>query len=181
MNNTKRGRKKSNNRSIRIHGEKDFDNLLRKIQVHYLTFIINFANDTLKTGSFHFPLYFLQLNSSIKETVNFNHVSKLKSSSIRDLLILDISDKYKRYNKRQNRELFYKVENKSELLKDLFNINYLELFKYYYNNGDPLEKIVFKEKEIILSNKTKSFYYLAEKYKDLLEGLINVIELVYFN
>ena len=44
-----------------------------------------------------------------------------------------------------------------------------------------MEKIVFKEKEIILSNKTKSFYYLAEKYKDLLEGLINVIELVYFN
>ena len=131
MNNTKRGRKKSNNRSIRIHGEKDFDNLLRKIQVHYLTFIINFANDALKTASFHFPLYFLQLNSSIKETVNFNHISKLKNSSIRDLLILDISDKYKRYNKRQNRELFYKVENKSEWLKDLFNINYLELFKYY--------------------------------------------------
>ena len=48
-------------------------------------------------------------------------------------------------------------------LDKLFEMNYLELFKYYYNNGKPLNKIVFENKGIILSSKTKSFYYLLEK------------------
>ena len=30
---------------IGVHGNKDFDNLERKIQVHYIRFIINFSND----------------------------------------------------------------------------------------------------------------------------------------
>ena len=60
--------------------------------------------------------------------------------------------------------------------------NYLELFYIYYNNERPLEKIMFRNEEIILSKKTKSFYYLLEKgkNKDLKQELITTAKIVYF-
>ena len=46
-----RGRKgiQDNNLDKRIHSASDDDNVLRKIQVHYLTFLVNFTNDVIKT------------------------------------------------------------------------------------------------------------------------------------
>ena len=41
---TKRGRKSDENRNTKKHSATDVDNLTRKIQVHYLSFIINFTN-----------------------------------------------------------------------------------------------------------------------------------------
>ena len=59
-------------------------------------------------------------------------------------------------------------------------MNHLKLFNYYYNKGQPLDKIVFENEEIILSEETKSFYYLLDKYKYLRQNLINTVENVYF-
>ena len=86
--------------------------------------------------------------------MNFDYVSKLKNSSIKDLLNLEISDKYK--------------------------INYFEIFKYYYNNEKPLKKFVLESKEIVLSSKTKSFSFLLDN-KKLSEKIIDTAKIVYFN
>lgn len=40
---------------------------------------------------------------------------------------------------------------------------------------------MFENEEIILSKKTRSFYYLLEKYKNLKKNLINTAEIVYFD
>ena len=45
----KRGRNRSKNFDKSVHGSKDFDNLQRKIKVHFLSFLINFCNDALLT------------------------------------------------------------------------------------------------------------------------------------
>ena len=60
-------------------------------------------------------------------------------------------------------------------------MNYLKLFDYYYNKEEPLYKIIFENKEILLSSKTKSFYYLLEKNQDLKQEIIDTAKLVYFN
>ena len=73
------------------------------------------------------------------------------------------------------------LHNGSQWLSKLFEMNYLKLFSYYYNKGKPLDKIVFENKEVILSKGTKSFYYLLEKYKYLTQHLINTVESVYFD
>ena len=174
----KRGRKSNNSQARVIHSKKSFDNILRKIQIHYLSFVINFCNDALKMVKFSPGFTFKQIKTEIKRTVNFQHVSELKKFSIGDLLKLDISSKYKNHKISINKELYDIVKNKSKWLNELFNMKYLELFKYYYNNGEkPLDKI----KEVILSTKTKSFYYLIEKNKDSKHELISAIYEVYFN
>ena len=60
-------------------------------------------------------------------------------------------------------------------------MNLTKLFNYYYNKEKPVNKIIFENKEIILSSKTKSFYFLLRKYKDLREKLIDTAKFVYLN
>ena len=143
--------------------------------------IINFSNDALKAENNSNRYTFKQIDTRIKTTINYKQICKLRESSIGDILQNDLSDKYKTYDKSENRKLFRKVVSSSEWLGELFKMNYLELFKYYYNKKEPLTKKMFKGKEIILSSKTKSFYYLLEKNKDLRTNLINTVNSIYFN
>ena len=169
----RRGRNRRNNSNIKEHTSKDIDNLLRKINVHFLTFVVNFFNDILKTENI--PLFLKQIDTKIKITVKFESFSKLKNSTIGDILKEDISDKYKKYEKSENKEIVEKIENEYQWLSELFNMKYLDLFKHYFNKEAPLEKFKFNEKEFILSTKTKSFYYLLTKKKncDLKKELVD--------
>jgi hypothetical protein len=162
-----------------FHGCGSFDNVQRKIQVHFHNFIIALCNDALKT-EYKKPRYsFKKINKKDNITVNFAHVLKLKNSLIKDLLNLKISDKCKNYCKDYNQKILPKIE--STWLIKLFSMNYLELFKCYYNNEKPLKKLVFEGKEIVLSSKTKSFSYLLDKYANLSEKIIDTSKTVYFS
>ena len=179
----KRGRKnklKTTKKSRKTHSNKSFDNLLRKIQVHFLTFLINFVNDILKKDlNYSHKFSFKQIKTEIKNNVKYENVSKLKEMTVGDILQKDISKKYKRYNKCYNREIFEKIQRKSNWFDELFKMKYLELFNYYYNEGFPKKIFFYKKSEIILSPKTKSFYYLIEEYKDLRQDLIKTVKEVY--
>ena len=176
----RRGKKRQKNLDKEgYHGCGSFDNVQRKIQVHYHNFIIALCNDALKT-EYKKPRYsFKKINYKDNTTVNFGYVSKLKNSLIKDLLNLKISDKCKNYGKDYNQKLLEKIE--SAWLNKLFSMNYLEMFKYYYNNEKPLKKIVFEGKEIVLSSKTKSFSFLLDKYQNLTEKILDTTKIVYFS
>ena len=145
----KRGRKnklKTTKKSRKTHSNKSFDNLLRKIQVHFLTFLINFVNDILKKDlNYSHNFSFKQIKTEIKNNVKYENVSKLKEMTVGDILQKDISNKYKRYNKCYNREIFEKIQRKSNWFDELFKMKYLELFNYYYNEGFP-KKIFYIKK-----------------------------------
>ena len=113
--------------------------------------------------------------------VNFENTKELKNSSIKDILNLEISSKYKTFNNFENKILLSKIE--SSWLNKLFLLNIKALFKLYYNNQKPLLKIVFENKDIILSPKTKSFYYLLGKKqnKNLEENIIETAKNVYLS
>ena len=55
------------------------------------------------------------------------------------------------------------MKNTSEYLNEFFNMDYISLFKSYFNDCEPLKTINIKGKEFDLSNNTKSFYYLVKK------------------
>ena len=167
------------------HTNSSFDNLQRKIQVHFFSFIIDLSNKALKQVFKNIKASFKQINQQDKITVNYKYFSYLKELSIKALLRLDISKKYKRYKKTYNKDLLLKIEGKSKLLDYLFNMNYLDLFNYYYNNAKPLcDKIInFGKEEIQLSPNIETFFDLIErpKNKELRQELINTAKTVYFN
>ena len=161
------------------HGNKSFDNIERKIQVHFLNFIISFCNDALRYYFKNSSFSFKKMNQKEKIKVNFNNVSKLKKSKIKDLLNSEISVKLKNFDKNENKKLLSQL--KETWLDKLFDMNYLDLFKYYYNNKESrLDAIIFEKKKIPLTEGTKSFYELLEDNKEIKENIVEVAKIIYF-
>ena len=174
----KRGRKTNNIKEVNSHTANDYDNLLIKIHSDFLNFIISLANDALLTEfgkNYHYN--FKKISYSLKKKINYGELEKYKSFSIKQIIGLDISQKYKINDNKINEKLLEKVCNLSSWLNSFFNLKYLNFFEYYYNNREPINKIQFQNKNIILSDNTrfKSFNNLLLKYKELNSNLIRIV------
>jgi len=178
----KRGRKKgSKSKKNFIHDSIFPDNILAKIQTHFLTFLINISNDALITEFGNGNIYcFKNINYSMKKKVKYEYFKELLSYSIKNILQMDISKKYTIFEKEHNKIILNVVCQKSTWLNNFFNMNYLNLFKYYYNKKKPINGINYDGKYIKLSYKTKCFYDLLEKNEEKTE-LIRIVKNYYFN
>jgi hypothetical protein len=176
--NKKRGRKP------KIIGKKqhsafDQDNIIRKIQVHYISFIIDFTNDViLSIYKNNKNMIFKSINYEFKKTVNHSYIQKLFSKNIGEIVKLRASPKNKKFNENINEIIYLKLIN-IEIFKKLFEMSYLELFnKYYYQ--DKREVDVFGNK-INLSLKTKLFNDLLDKNKESAEKIRQIAEEYFCN
>ena len=102
----KRGRK-SLKEGKRQHNALDQDNIIRKIQVHFLSFIIFFCNDLINTVfSGNKDLSFKNIQYELKKTVNHAYIENLKSKTIGDILQLKASPKNKKFDGDINKKTF---------------------------------------------------------------------------
>ena len=173
----KRGRKPEKS-SKKSHGSSSDDNCLLKIQNHFFNFIINLTNEVLKKENIKED--FKPVDYKIKSNVNHDFFCKLKEYSIKNILEMDISPKFRSKSNDLNRETLNKIYNYSNWLNDFFSINYFDLFAEYHNNEKPLLQFTFKGKEIELS-KAKSFYYLLNKDKKNAKNLCNIVKRFFIN
>ena len=184
------------------HGRSDFDNILTKIQVNFINFLINLTNDAVNTEFTPDILknlvindnnkkdseqdFFRYINYDIKKKIDHDYITNIFQNPIKDIIILDVSQKYKKLQSQSrldyNKILYEKLIEKSEWFKDFLDLKYIGVFnKYYYNQLKPLHKIEFKGKTIVISKKTKSFYYLLQKEKVISLLMIDEVKSVYFN
>jgi hypothetical protein len=172
----KRGRK-AIKLSKKCHDSSSDDNCLLKIQNNFFNFIIKLTNEVLNKEKIKEK--FILVDYKIKRKVSHDFFCELKNKSIKNILEMGNSPKYKSKAKDFNKTTLNKICNyySNDYLKDFFNLNYLELFSVYHNNEKPLRIFVFKGKEIELS-KTKSFYYLLNnknnKGKKIEKDLSNI-------
>ena len=167
-----RGRRTQNliNENIiarKAHNKYSFDNIITKIQAHYINFVINLANDIIKTvfgvKKDNKTLCFKNIEYKSKIYSNYDKFQILKEGCIKDILIKPASKKNNSIQDNYNGEIYNKLINSSEILDEYFNKEYLSLFEFYYNNGQELKSINIKDKNIELSDKTKSFFSLINK------------------
>ena len=165
----------------RKHEKTSLDNLLTKVQVHFFSFIIDISNDALFT-EFNIKNNdnFKEIDYRFKRKINYSSFEIYKNGSIKNILKLEISPKYKNYCKDHNEKLLNKVISLSNWLNHFFNMNYLKLFDYYYNNQKPLNKFCFEGKEIKLSKNIKTFSNLLEKNSDNKHELIQIVKEIYY-
>lgn len=180
-----KGRGKNNNKKQikkrKTHVKYAFDNVLTKIQVHFLNFLVDFANDALKHIIKDRKYYFRKLNYNFKRNIKYNHFNELKTLKIKEILSQDISNKYKLTPKETNKEIILRVTIFSNWLKAFFDIDYLKAFSIYYNKLKPLKKVIFQGIEINLSSQTKSFNNLLKNNKEMKDIIITAVQDVYFN
>ena len=174
--NKKRGRKSKGNKKRKEHDSSAPDNIMTKIQIHFLTFIINLINDYIKYFLKGKRIKFYQFAYSEKRKISKQYLYELKNLTIKDLLLkLKISPKFKKCNEDNNINNLKKL-NKYPWFENFVEMNYLYLFYLYYNNKLPLEMFIIGDKKIILPKKTKSFYYLLQKNEQTEEDILKAVK-----
>ena len=137
-------------------------NIIRKIQVHYITFIISFINDVIQTvfNNNNKNTFFKSIKYECKKTVNHSYIQELFSKNIGEIVQLGASPKNKKFDENINKIIYDKLCN-IELFKKLFDISYLDMFnKYYYQDKREFDVFGYK---VNLSSKTKLFFDLLQK------------------
>ena len=182
----KRGRKvskKNHELSKKYHNDEDFDNLLRKIQVHYINFLLSFANDIIiNFFGKQKNLMFKDIRYDLKKIVNHEKVEYLKQCKFKDIIQSDISPKNKKFSKDTNKNIYSYICKLSRELKNIFDLGYLFIFQKFYLLLNQIEKVINIENiKINLSPKTKSFCYLLKKNEKSKEKFIEVIKNVYLS
>ena len=136
--------------------------------MHYISFIISFANEILLY--FNYKKKFRKLAYNFKRNVKKSFCKSLKTKDIGEIIIQNpISDKYKLDKGNNLNEninfLIYNQIKENEILRKIFSENYLILFrKIYYPSR---KKINLREygidKNIVLSDKVEMFEDLLKK------------------
>ncbi len=172
---TKRGRKQNLNNNKKTHEATDDDNIHRKIQVHYISFITHFINDIIINfvKSRKAPL-FKNIDYKLKKIVNQKYFQDLKSKKIADILKMRPSPKMKNHESFVNEVIYNKVCKLCPFLYEFLEQNFMTLFKdYYYNNKNKF--YIVNGKQINISDKTKNFNDLINKnyaYKDKIKFIV---------
>ena len=167
----KRGRRRLKKVDKATHGNKDFDNLQRKIQVHFLSFLTNYVNDIIRVfiEDNNLPL-FKNIDYKIKKNVKYKNVQELKSKTIGEIIQLRVSPKMKNHDDSVNKNIYNKVCSLSPFMYFYLQRSYLSLFKEYFYNKNKVFTV--NGKIIPLSIKTRCFTDLINKnysYKEKLK------------
>ena len=141
------------------------DNLLKRVHTHYMTFIIDYANEVIH--KFGYKDIFIQANYKYKKFVNKSNFSFLKGQNIGYILSLEISPKFRNENNFKNKILYEKVI-KIPIIKKLFDQNYISLFENIYYKNKKYINLEYDDKNdiIIFSEKVKTFDALLKKIRN---------------
>ena len=181
--NKKKDKKKRGRKSLKLgkkqHSAFDQDNIIRKIQVHFLSFIIDFTNDIIHTVfKENKNIYFKSINYEFKKTVNHSYIQKLYAKTIGDIVQVKASSKNKKSDENINKIVHDKLCN-IDIFKKLFVISYLEMFnKYYYQNKREIDFFGYK---VNLSQRTKLYMDLLKKNKESAENIKKIAEEYFSN
>jgi hypothetical protein len=176
----KRGKKRNKESKKAEHTSSNIDNIIVKVQAYFINFIISFLNDCVLNYYKNQKYKFLNLARAEKLKVSKEQMNKMKNSTIKDLLEnVKISKKYKQYNEDTNKK------NLDALIKEpwfqqIFDMKFLDLFVYYYNNEQPLKEITLFGRKVMFKT-TKSFSDLLKKNKKNEDQIVKFTKVIYFD
>jgi len=179
----KRGRKRNKESKKDEHTSWSIDNIIVKVQAHFLDFMISFLNDCVHSFPETQKYTFLKLDRGEKKKVSKKQMDKMKNSTIKDLLEkVKISKKYKQYDENTNKSNLDALMEES-WLRQIFHIKFSDLFFYYYNNEQPLKDLTIFGKKLILSKTTESFIALLQKDKNktMEDKIVEFTKEIYFD
>ena len=155
----KSNKEKALNQEDSLHGIYSEDNILVKVQNHYINFIISLSNCILPHFNYNKNLY----NLDKKFKINIKKNESLNDKTIGEIISNKISEKYTSINDKTNaNKNIYEEIKKSPIINKILSENYLVFFKKFYFSSDS--KINLKDygldKDITFTKKVKNFKQL---------------------
>ena len=174
--------KTKKNRKKRRKFEKDLISM--KIQCHYMTFMIKLINEILDFLKYDKRDRFRDIQHSIKKDIKKEHFNQLKGQKLYEVITKKVSVKNRKnnYDEFFNLNLYKKLEN-DELIKNILNENYLNLFrKIYYKSERNLNlKEYGKDVDISLSEKIEMYRDIKESDEEYINSLDKYVNKMYFS
>ena len=174
--------KTKKNRKKRRKFEKDLISM--KIQCHYMTFMIKLINEILDFLKYDKRDRFRDIQHSIKKDIKKEHFNQLKGQKLYEVITKKVSVKNRKnnYDEFFNLNLYKKLEN-DELIKNILNENYLNLFrKIYYKSERNLNlKEYGKDIDISLSEKIEMYRDIKESDEEYINSLDKYVNKMYFS
>ena len=132
------GKKRFNpSKSERKHIKYFPDNIIRKINCHFLDFIIILVNEIIKQQNIKIgncSEYFRKINGEEKKKIKKYYLDKIIHYPISKILTFQNDLKY--IDKFHNEKLFNKIKDKdNDILQKVLNMTYIDVFQnYFYSN-----------------------------------------------
>jgi len=170
----KKGRKKEIKLNIKrkekIHNKYDKDNLLRKCQISYFNFMIDFLNILIKLFNSKLKIdpkkKFIPIDYAIKKIVNNEQKKKLHNNSIEDMIKNNISPKYSKSRPSSNKDLCEEIKQYGiPEIEKVFKKNFIFLFDIYHKS---IRSFNLKDLDESLENLKVEIPENVELYKDML-------------
>ena len=158
------------------------DNVLLKIQVHYMTFIIKFINHILEKLNYDKKLRFKDIKHSYKKNIQTKYFQTLKYKKLYEIIINKISTKNRKDNEDYNRILYEKIKN-DEFINNILNENYLTLFRNIYYKSERIIYLKKYGKDVIvnLSDDIKMYKDIEKADKNYINIMDNYVKKNYFS
>ena len=166
----KRGRNPKIQKTKVKNRKYDQDDILTKIQAHYISYIINFLNKV--SSALGIKEEFKEIKYSLKKNVSYEYFTQLQGKTLREVVSMETSNKYSKFGKEHNKDLCESIDNK--VVQNILSKKYLEFFQNYYYKD--VKEINLKEfgfggdEKVILSHKGKE---KALTYQDKIDCFKN--------
>ena len=173
---TKRGRKTDpdGKPALKIHEKTDMDNIITVVQINFINFIVDAINLLLlKHG---IKDQFIRISHKVKKNVKISNFENLKTKKLSDILLLQISPKFRSYEKDHNKHLLEAVKDMEEI-KDILNENYLKFFQEVYYKSERIININGKTISLFGKNlkmyKNKIAEFKDQEYVEIFDKYVN--------
>ena len=156
---------------IKEHDKNEPTNILKKVITHFLTFLIDFSNDLIKSifSEQEYKNIFLQIDHQKKTQIKLKSKRSPPIKQFKEIFDFPISQKnlgIKRKEKinetkeKHNKNVYEDITKLCPKLEEFFDQNILDVFvKYFCKDKTEINNVVyFNDIKINLSPRTKTFY-----------------------
>jgi hypothetical protein len=146
----KRGRRRIPNKSERReHNKYSRDNILRKVQIHFISYLLFLFNLLLK--HYNIEERVVNINTEDKRTINVKDLNSLKEKTLCGVISSGLSAKFTKKGKDHNQKICEKINDGNyKVLKLILEEKYLKFFKSYYHNEKTINLKEYSEHEEII-------------------------------
>jgi len=170
-----KGRRIKNSKEFCMKSKDSNENICKKIKTHFFKFLIFLVNYLIYDYFKEKKYVFRKLNNSFsKNSIQFN--KELFEKPIREILIQDISSKFRTIKKNSNKEILLKLENYYNFkIFFSFELKYIYLIyisKYFGAYKDyNFQSLLENEKNECYKNNINDLNFDIEKYLKKFENI----------